>query len=57
MTKKDYVLLARGIVRGLPDIAARKVFAVALAEELSAENPRFDERKFYAACGLPASAV
>jgi len=52
MTKKDYIRIARGVVRGLPDLAARKAFAVALSEELRDDNALFNEAKFYRACGL-----
>lgn len=59
MTKKDYEAIARVIARNtrIADGDASRLSAVALiadgiADAMAADNPRFDRRRFVAACGL-----
>lgn len=49
MTRKDYVLLAQQIAQ-IADSNARMSAAHAVAAACSADNPRFDMVKFFAAC-------
>lgn len=63
MIKKDYELIAatlrrsRIILPGQPnrekDTAAQwRAIAIAMAQKLGAENPMFNAKRFYAACGM-----
>ena len=68
MTKKDYELIAKAIEQstwfyrcGLPLVddlrtpeAVLLGVAMELVERLAADNPRFDEQRFMAACGVKA---
>lgn len=59
MTRKDYVVLARTIKSEYQRAAspeaqwALESFAASLANELKADNPRFDRDRFYAAAFPP----
>lgn len=57
MTKKDYIIIAEAIAKTKDMVARvpghyRARIAVSLAEALRADNPRFDEEKFFKACGV-----
>jgi hypothetical protein len=66
MSRKDYELIAHRIRMGRNDVliiepagdyrhgllVAYKRMACDLADDLGRENPRFDRKKFLAACGL-----
>lgn len=39
------------IIRGIPDNKTRSMVALRFAIELETTNPRFDRRRFLAACG------
>jgi len=68
MTKKDYELIAEAIEQcawfygcGLPLVADLRTpeevllgVTMELVERLAADNPRFDEQRFMAACGVAA---
>ena len=49
MTKKDYQLIAT-IISGVPDLLIRKQLADRFCAALAADNPYFDEVRFYWAC-------
>lgn len=60
MTRKDYVALARAIAEArdktrttLGSGYVLSMVTVTIANELAAENPRFDRARFYAAAGTP----
>lgn len=68
MTRKDYKLIAETIAIAYKahhswhsDPAERqdaiRGLAIALAVNLQDENPRFDIRKFYEACGIKKSVT
>jgi hypothetical protein len=56
MTRKDYVLIADTVYRASltnPSTAHRLAlcdFAILMASQLAADNPRFDRDRFIAAC-------
>ena len=52
MTKKDYVLLAEEIKSGLENKKDLRDFVLSLVLSLRVDNIRFDDDKFYKACGL-----
>ena len=57
MTKKDYELIAEAIRVQLtysPNTLTGgiKLVAIALADDLRVDNPKFDSKKFLTACGL-----
>jgi hypothetical protein len=59
MTKKDYELIASAIAESICDmqdhparIAGAHQVARNLARILKGNNPRFDRKRFMAACGL-----
>ena len=68
MTKKDYELIAEAIKQcawfygcGIPLIAELRTpesvlrgVAMELVESLAADNPRFDQERFMAVCGVAA---
>ena len=66
MKKKDYELIAEAIKdvgrfyhvgRDFPHLGAESVLrsvAMELARELAADNPRFDQERFMAACEVKA---
>lgn len=58
MTRKDYQLIAAALYRARPTEAsgALEVLqwvsdSLSIADALQADNPRFDRRRFLAACG------
>jgi 16S rRNA G527 N7-methylase RsmG len=51
MTKKDYVVIARGVCL-IEDKGKRAEYVRALCGELRADNSRFNEARFMVACGL-----
>lgn len=50
-TRRHYVQIAGVIARLEP--VSRKEFADKHAAEFAADNPRFDRKRFFNACGLP----
>ena len=60
MTRKDYLLIAKVFKAALSDLddnpAPARVAVVgvihAMSVALASENPTFDPRKFFSACGL-----
>lgn len=52
MTRKDYLMVS-GAMRAakIPYVQAKEV-CEALAAEFAKENPRFDKKQFFEACGL-----
>lgn len=52
MTRKDFIKLAAAckLIARRPE---RLRVATMLAEICQADNPRFDEKRFFAACGTP----
>lgn len=60
MTKEHYKMIARNIARGVdegmpfcpPDAISASELAHNLADELQADNPRFDRDRFLRACGI-----
>ena len=61
MTRKDYIALARAIsearTRTREKLGSGYVLSmvtVTIANELAADNPRFDRARFFAAAGAPA---
>ncbi len=66
MTKKDYELIAQSIwrsgyikdnnkIRQEAREKMRHLIAIDIASSLKNENPRFDQSKFYKACGIDES--
>lgn len=51
MTKRHFELLAR-YISGIMDPHARLQAAIAVASASKEANPRFDEQRFYRACGI-----
>lgn len=58
MTKKDYIIISRCInqvVRQYPEVKAQKALMalfVYLCNELYADNPKFNSKSFWSACGM-----
>lgn len=52
MTRKDYIRSAARVAE-IPNVETRVATAKVLAELFSVNNPRFDKRKFFAACRIP----
>jgi len=59
MTRKDYIMIAEIIafnqeqfVEGEDGRTLLKILANQFANELQADNPRFDRARFLAACGV-----
>lgn len=52
MTRKDYRLIAQAIADVWCDSTAQLDIAKSVAKALATDNPRFDEGKFLAACGV-----
>jgi len=59
MTRKDYIMIAEIIafnqeqfVEGEDGHTLLKILANQFANELQADNPRFDRARFLAACGV-----
>lgn len=51
MSKKDYIAIAEIITRTVGP-RERPLLVWALASYLAQDNPRFDRKRFYLACGL-----
>lgn len=54
MTKKDYEVIATGLLMATGDTNHTIVVANFIADELEKDNPRFDRTKFLTACGMVA---
>lgn len=52
MTRKDYELIASAIQFGIANEGDMRIVAYYLAGALLANNPRFDRKRFLAACGI-----
>ncbi len=52
MTTKDYTKIARAILVATVEQDARARVARSIADELQADNERFDRAKFLSACGV-----
>lgn len=55
MTRKDYVLISdilRDALDSIIDDMALEALASNFADELAADNPRFDYARFLRACGV-----
>jgi len=64
MTRKDYVAIARAIYEARERTSTTpgagyglSMVTVTLANELAADNPRFDRRRFFEAAGAPADVM
>lgn len=55
MSRKHFELLAQ-YINMIMDPHARLQAAVAVASASKLSNPRFDEQKFFSACGIGAGA-
>jgi hypothetical protein len=51
MSKKHFELLAQGI-RAISDAQSRRKAAEAVSQVCAMTNPRFDQARFLAACGV-----
>ena len=59
MTRKDYVAFAQ-IVKELDEFRFDNVMveaAVRMARLFAADNPRFDDRRFFDACGINTDRI
>ncbi|WP_295842504.1 hypothetical protein [uncultured Xanthomonas sp.] len=61
MTRKDYERIAAAVARGAAEAKAEghdmrglRSVVIELALTLADENPRFDRKRFMAACGVDA---
>ena len=51
MTRKDFEAIAQAIAK-IADLETRVMIAEAMARTCARTNPRFDQSRFYEACGV-----
>jgi len=51
MTRKDFKAIAEAIAK-IEDLQIRVTIAEAMARTCAQDNPRFDQSRFYEACGV-----
>ena len=54
MSKSDYIAIAR-IIAAEPSSTVRNRLSARFADTLRADNPRFDPKRFFEACGASAA--